>query len=166
VSKQIEYYLPKKNPSSLKEMHGFTSSRNLKMNKYSDLAQISIDKFTKEIDKLFEKENFIAQGPFLCKDRSTYIGEIDSDGNKDGLGEEIDLDGSGYKGEFKKNVRYGKGRFVSSNGLHFYGNYIDGIVSGKGTLSCNELIYTGEFEDSLMHGQGEIIYADGSKYVG
>ena len=167
ISKQIDYCLPQNNsPSSLRNLHGFTASRNLKMNQYSDLAKISLEKYTKEIESIFKKNEVPPQGPFLCKDGSTYIGQIDSEGYKDGLGEEIDQDGSGYRGEFKKNVRYGKGRFVSSNGLHYYGGYINGIATGKGTLSCDLFVYNGEFDDSLMHGQGELIYADGTKFVG
>ena len=167
VSKQIDYCLPSnKNPSSLQDLHHFTASRYIKMNTYSEKAKNAIEKYTKEIEDLFSKNKVIPQGPFLCSDGSTYIGEIDSEGFKDGLGEEIDPDGSGYKGEFKKNVRYGKGRFVSANGLHYYGNYINGIATGKGVLSCEHFVYTGEFDDSLMHGQGELVYTDGTKFVG
>ena len=76
-------------------------------------------------------------------------------------------DGDTYEGEWKNNIRHGKGTYTFANGIKYVGNYKDGKRHGQGTYTfANGEKYVGNFKDDKKHGQGTFTWPDGDKYVG
>lgn len=77
-----------------------------------------------------------------------------------------------YKGEFKKNVRYGFGEEIHKTlrtGIEVYkysGDYRCDVRHGNGTLTFDGHIYKGQFKMNLRHGKGTFTYSDGKVYRG
>lgn len=53
----------------------------------------------------------------------------------EGQGELVEGDGSGYLGAFLNNLRDGRGRYVSSRGDYYRGDFCLGYATGRGFLS-------------------------------
>lgn len=77
-------------------------------------------------------------------------------------------DGSCYIGECNdKGVPHGRGQFVSSRGDIFEGEFSNGRIEGRGTLTDDQgSRYVGTFKDSLRHGKGVEKMASGDVYEG
>ena len=74
---------------------------------------------------------------------------------KEGYGEERYRDGSIYKGQFKENMKHGKGKLLlQGNGNYGYeGDFKEDKISGKGKFKWNsKKEYIGEWENN------EIVY--------
>lgn len=76
-------------------------------------------------------------------------------------------DGCKYEGDWKDDVRHGKGVFEYTNGDKYDGDWADDIQHGRGTY----YFHTGDrYEGSYLLGErtGEGVYyhANGDKYVG
>lgn len=124
--------------------------------------------FEEEIPKSDCPEN-PTYGPVRYKDtEAVYRGQY-FEGKRNGYGEEIYTDGSGYFGLWKEDKKEGKGMICSSNGNVYFGDIKKETAnSQKGTLY---LAYTkskieGEFQDGLAHGEGVESFRDGSYYSG
>ena len=115
----------------------------------------------------------------------TYEGEINKDGQKNGIGIYRWMDGSFYEGEYQDDKRHGKGRFLWANGESYKGAYVLDERTGKGIYhwpdgsfyegdflsgkrhgwgqfqSTDKVVYSGEWFDDLQHGQGTLTYPDG-----
>lgn len=77
-------------------------------------------------------------------------------------------DGSCYIGECNaKGIPHGKGRFTSSKGDIYIGEFENGKIQGQGMLTDSEgNVYTGTFEKSLRHGKGVEKMSCGDLYEG
>lgn len=60
------------------------------------------------------------------------------------------------------------GLFVSENGDRYFGDAVNGLKHGRGTLSCSRVneTYTGEFVNDKRHGFGVFEYSNGDKFFG
>ena len=76
-------------------------------------------------------------------------------------------DGSFYIGNWKNDLKHGKGFQYRSNGTCYEGDFENGKKNGKGVLiyDIREKLrkYEGEWKDNNFHGNGIQYYNDGSK---
>ena len=89
--------------------------------------------------------------------------------NYNGKGKIIFHDGRYYIGQFKDNLRNGKGILYNKNGNILYeGEYVNGNREGKGKLIFeDDAYYIGQFKDNLQNGKGIEYYKNGNiKYEG
>ena len=72
-----------------------------------------------------------------------------------------------YKGNYKKGLPDGKGKYFSSDGSLIYdGEWKEGKYDGFGTLySDKAVIYKGEWSDGKYDGKG-ILYVNGEAHTG
>jgi hypothetical protein len=102
----------------------------------------------------------------------TYTGNI-VEGNMQGLGLMVYVNGDQYEGNWKDNKRHGTGTMkYYYDGNSYTGNWEDdkkhatkkreiGIMNFK-----NGNIYKGQWENDMMHGNGELRFSNGDNYVG
>lgn len=97
----------------------------------------------------------------------TYEGEF-RDNVRNGRGKLTDGDGNVYAGLFvdgRQNDE--RGKIAYSNGDTFEGGVVDDLKSGEGILIyANGDRYEGEFRRGLRWGSGEIVFANGDSYEG
>ena len=75
-------------------------------------------------------------------------------------------DGSTYAGEWRDDVRHGKGIMKYVDG-RYTGEWKDDQRNGQGTATyADRSMYAGEWKDDQRNGQGTMKYADGGKYAG
>ena len=69
-----------------------------------------------------------------------------------------------YEGEYKRDIKNGKGRYVAPNGDVFVGDFVDGQKCGKGEyIYATGGRYVGSWLDGKRHGKGVFIFADGEE---
>ncbi len=112
----------------------------------------------------------ILNGLIEFRDGSRYIGDYKEDKDKlqvmHGKGEFIDKNFK-YTGEFKDNVKHGRGVYVWSDGSRFDGDFRDDKPSGKGTwLFANGDRYEGEVTNGQIVGKGLYVSKDGDRITG
>ena len=124
-------------------------------------------------------------------DGSSYKGKV-TDGDRDGYGEYIYPDReSTYKGYWKENKLHGSGvqqlangtiidgywkeslldgfvKITYENGRTFNGVFKNNKKNGYGEEILKDMSsgYKGQFKDDVWHGQGELLFYDGSTYIG
>jgi hypothetical protein len=84
------------------------------------------------------------------------------------------INGDRYSGEWKDNLRHGKGtHYYKKSGQKYMGEWKLDKRDGYGTLSVPESsenklvkVYTGSWQEDVKHGNGTYFYADGSVYEG
>ena len=121
-----------------------------------------------------------------------YVGAMDSDGKREGIGKLFYSNGDVYEGEWMADERHGTGTMVyHAIGAVFEGCFQHGVRHGYGTLSyangdsysgaweedtkqgvgrfCwaqQKSVYEGQFQCGAMHGRGKYTFADGCVYEG
>jgi hypothetical protein len=91
----------------------------------------------------------------------TYYGEI-ADGKASGIGIGIVEKKGIYEGEWKDNLRHGKGKYTWANGDVYEGDFLEGKRSGYGRyLFVSGEKYEGEWKNDLREGKGVIYSKDG-----
>lgn len=99
-------------------------------------------------------------------DGSTYIGEVNAQGQLEGNGRMQWKNGDNYEGNFVAGLFEGKGKLSNASGV-YSGNFIAGAAEGLGTFVYSDgLHYSGEFKGNQFHGKGKLVYPDGSYYAG
>jgi hypothetical protein len=75
------------------------------------------------------------------------------------MGEEIDMRGNYYSGNFKNDLKHGQGIEYFVNGDVYIGLYERGLCHGKGTFIENNeaTIYDGELKNGRKDGLGEYL---------
>ena len=73
-----------------------------------------------------------------------------------------------YEGEFKNDLREGYGKYIYKDGSYYIGEWKKNLKNGKGILyyNNNKKKYEGNFKDDKFYGFGKYIYEDGSYYIG
>ena len=95
-----------------------------------------------------------------------YIGRYESN-SPEGYGEYYWENGSYYRGQFLCGMRHGRGAWAMLNGDHYEGEYMNDKKNGKGTYVWkNGSKYKGNFENDYRHGYGEMFWQDGRVYKG
>ncbi|WP_416399273.1 PEGA domain-containing protein [Allohahella sp. A8] len=70
-------------------------------------------------------------------------------------------------GVWRNNVRSGEGKYQTSDGTRYTGNFDDGQFEGFGSLKkADGTRYEGNWLDGEYHGSGTLVLPDGTKYVG
>ena len=96
-----------------------------------------------------------------------YIGRINGDFQKDGLGLYYSENGEISYGDFTKNEKTGNVSLLSNNGDSYFGSMENGRKTGEGYAVWSDgSSYTGELMDNMKHGRGRNVFADGSVYEG
>ncbi len=92
-----------------------------------------------------------------------YLGEVkDEMANGGGIGIWTST-GSIYRGEWKDNLRHGKGSFEWVGGERYEGEFIEDIREGQGTYYWpSGERYVGEWENSMRNGYGILYDPDGN----
>ena len=79
-------------------------------------------------------------------------------------------DGKILEGEFIDGLLSGKGIERKDKEIVFKGEFSNGLYHGKGMLNVNDsykgLKYRGQFKAGRQHGQGKCTWSDGNKYEG
>ncbi|MCQ2816750.1 MAG: hypothetical protein MJ252_05730 [archaeon] len=97
-----------------------------------------------------------------------YEGGI-KDGNFEGKGKYYQKSNPeiGYIGDWKNNLKNGKGTETFSDGSVYEGQFVDGKQNGKGKLTLSDgKIYQGDFENGNIKGEGIFHYSNESFYIG
>lgn len=97
-----------------------------------------------------------------------YVGAYDKDnGWRVGYGKMTYADGGVYEGEWKENLRHGKGTLYLESGSKYVGDFRDDFMDGFGTYYfSNGNVYEGEFVKDFFNGKGKMTYANGDVYEG
>jgi len=86
---------------------------------------------------------------------------------KDGKGIQVWQEGDIYKGEWKKGKRTGQGIHIWPDGHYYEGSYDDDKRNGMGIFKWPDgREYRGNYVDDQRNGHGEFIWPNGDKYVG
>lgn len=148
----------------------------------------TINEITKDVRAIRRKQKFISKteeiknGQLRLIDQSskskiytfengdTYIGKL-VEGKMDGRGTYFFVDDNDrtveYTGEFKEDMKHGKGMYTLANGNVYIGNFENDLISGIGQMcytSQNE--YIGNWEKGLKNGHGIYRWSEGTTYIG
>ena len=100
----------------------------------------------------------------------TYLNKeynVNSNCKYEGYGKILLENGEYYIGEFKNNLRNGKGLYICKNRwLIDFGDF-DGSFEGSGHIEKHFYdYYIGEWKDNLPYGKGILCFKNGEKYIG
>lgn len=100
-------------------------------------------------------------------DGSTYVGNVNTQGELEGNGRMQWKNGDNYEGNFAAGLFQGQGRLSMSHSGVYTGNFVAGEMEGVGELVyADGSRYRGEFKKNQFHGKGKLTYSDGSVYAG
>ncbi len=100
-------------------------------------------------------------------DGSTYVGNLNAQGELEGNGRMQWKNGDNYEGNFAAGLFQGHGRLSMSSSGVYTGNFVAGAMEGQGELVyADGSRYRGEFRKNQFHGKGKLTYPDGSFYAG
>ncbi len=100
-------------------------------------------------------------------DGSTYVGDLNTQGELEGNGRMQWKNGDRYEGNFAAGLFQGQGRLSMSSSGTYTGNFVLGEMEGLGELVYPDgSRYRGEFKQNRFHGKGKLTYTDGSFYAG
>lgn len=76
-----------------------------------------------------------------------------------------------YRGQLKDTNIDGKGEFRWPDGRHYFGEFFQGTMNGKGKLAWNDkyggkAVYKGDFVFNQFHGKGHLVWSNGDIYSG
>ena len=110
------------------------------------------------------QKNLVDKLPW--KGGAVYTGEWKND-LKNGKGTMVWDDKSKYEGDWKDGMRHGKGTFYYTNGDKYVGDWKDDVQDGKGIYYFqNGERYEGDYANGERTGRGIYTYPNGDKYVG
>ena len=133
--------------------------------------------YTDESGNIFEgefKNGILEEGKITKKQFKKNINSMDTivydgpikDFKKEGYGKEI-CDEYSYIGNFKNDMKNGKGKMIFCNQDEYDGNFIDDEITGYGTFKWkNNNEYTGHFLNGKMYGKGKYKWYNGNEYEG
>ena len=128
--------------------------------------------FKYKLDNLNERKNSENKIEFFTKikektyEYGKYIGEFKND-LREGKGIIYYNDGDRYEGEFKNDLRDGKGNYYFNDGSRYEGDWKIDLREGKGIFYYNNgNKYEGDFKNGLGEGKGIFYYNNGQRYEG
>jgi len=102
---------------------------------------------------------------------SVYVGDYKHN-VRFGKGKETWRNGDKYKGDFDV-TRHGHGTYTHADGLVYTGRFRKGIWHRRGILACSDhrddrhrFSYEGDFSNDRFHGQGKATFPNGERYEG
>mmetsp|Transcript_29922 Transcript_29922/g.67539 ORF Transcript_29922/g.67539 Transcript_29922/m.67539 type:complete len:593 (-) Transcript_29922:41-1819(-) len=97
----------------------------------------------------------------------TYTGEYNIVGKRHGDGELLWANGDKYVGDFKNGYIDGRGTISFHDGTEYHGQWRSNKFHGEGTRRFkNGNIYNGNYANGKRQGQGKCYFANGDMYVG
>lgn len=112
--------------------------------------------------------NFLREGQGIEEtDDHIYKGEFKDD-MKEGKGEvTYKKDKDYYRGEFKRNLINGEGEYIWNNGNKYIGTFVNGKMEGKGRYEMNNgAVYEGEYKEGIREGKGKYQWSNGVTFEG
>jgi hypothetical protein len=105
-------------------------------------------------------------GTMKWENGDSYTGAF-FNGNRHGTGTLYFADGSEYVGEWECNLQHGVGTRRWTNGDCYTGQYLNGKRTGEGRFYfANGDMYTGQWNDGVMEGFGRYYYNSGQRFEG
>ena len=105
------------------------------------------------------------QGTIVHPDGREYVGEFRND-LRHGRGRLSNSDGGKYVGEFGQDKLNGQGVYTWSDGRRFVGEFKDGW-NVKGVMTWpSGMVYSGAYKEGIPDGHGILTRSDGIKYNG
>lgn len=158
--------------AALSDRSDFKSLIELETCRKQSERQFSIKTtFLKEKDNFYDgqTENGLYQGYGILKQNDfIYKGNFDN-GKKSGYGEILNIltEKITYKGEFKNDLKHGKGIEYLSDGSEYNGSFINNIREGLGILKfSNGTVYEGNFRSGEIQGYGKLNWSKDKYYSG
>lgn len=100
-------------------------------------------------------------------DGATYVGDLNTEGQLEGPGRMSWSNGDQYDGEFLAGLMHGKGTFISTYSGTYKGDYVRGRMEGRGLFTYPDgSHYEGELAGNQFHGKGRLVYPGGNSYQG
>lgn len=89
---------------------------------------------------------------------TTYFGQVNSSGKRDGYGIITTSDGHHFSGLFQNDIPTGEGRLIFNNGDFLIGIFKGNVIDGKGELHflSKETVFNGLFQNNMPNGQGQL----------
>ena len=116
-------------------------------------------------NSIITNNSFISNGT-KHYESGEYSGEFKNN-LRDGKGTFLFNSGNKYEGEFKNDKMEGKGIFYYTNGDRYEGEVKNNMREGKGIAYFNGgCRYEGEWKNNLRDGKGIYYYTNGNKYEG
>lgn len=90
------------------------------------------------------------------------------DGQRQGIGTMISVEGDSYTGEWFEDMMHGHGKFTANNGDVYTGTFVRGEMEGVGCMEwANGDRYTGKWSNGIMNGEGSFFSGvDKSTFTG
>lgn len=111
------------------------------------------------------KKGGMRNGCLKWPDGKFYQGEF-TNGLFEGKGKLVTPLEELYEGMWKDGNLHGQGVIIDKTGCKLKGVFIDGLLTNKGKLVCDEYTYKGLFLDSKPHGKGKFVFKSGILYKG
>ena len=98
---------------------------------------------------------------------STYDGERNDAGDREGSGTMLFVSGASYSGEWRAGVREGKGTMRFAGGETYEGQWMNNQREGRGVHTyADGSMYDGDWRASKRDGEGIYTFANGSQFEG
>ena len=118
----------------------------------------------KQIQKEFN--NIVGENKTKTYKNGKYKGEFKND-LKDGKGTYFYTDENRYEGEWKNDLKEGKGTFFWKNGNRYEGEFKNNKMEGRGIFYYNDGDkYEGDWKNDLKQGKGIFYYNNGDREMG
>ena len=146
-----------------------TSTNTTQTNKFNMVKNMDIKEIFSKYPLLpqFKDKNLILKPLYEYPNkREIYYGEW-KDNLRYGRGIQQWLDGSRYEGYFVNDKANIRGKLFHSNGDTYDGEWLNDKANGKGIYNhIGGEYYNGEWKDDKQHGKGKETWIDGSSYEG
>mmetsp|Transcript_12225 Transcript_12225/g.36116 ORF Transcript_12225/g.36116 Transcript_12225/m.36116 type:complete len:394 (-) Transcript_12225:262-1443(-) len=138
-------------------------------------ARINAARFTGRGDrevvaKLYSDYITIVNNAFVASGEGVagiYEGGRNDEGEADGRGSYLYLDGNVYLGEWRRGKQHGRGSYTYADGDVYEGEWQDGRQQGRGIYRfMSGDVYEGEYVEDKKHGRGTYRLADGRVMIG
>ena len=145
------------------------NSKETSTQKYSYITKVDMKQIFEKYPLLpiFSSETLSLKPPFEFQNkREIYYGEWK--GNlRHGRGVQQWLDGSRYEGYWLNDKANIKGKLYHADGDTYEGEWLNDKANGHGKyLHVGGEYYDGEWKDDMQHGKGKETWIDGSSYEG
>ena len=93
----------------------------------------------------------------MFRDGSRYCGEF-KDNVRHGRGKVTFADNNSYEGEYRNDMQHGQGVFKWADGKSYEGKWKDNMRDGQGIVVSDKFTYSGQFKNDKMHGNGKVSF--------